>query len=155
MDGLSECFELQNRAYVKKVDIRNKRIETLKGDLDNIKTQYETFKKESTIDAFFKKHTDIVDRTGRRQKDYIKDLNKQVDDFLASDNALEQVKLKEEMLAAKEQEPSGVDSLLIQLQQLSSKVDMPGMPENPLANLDAEREVIMDDFKQALRREAN
>ena len=155
MDGLSECFELQNRAYVKKVDIRNKRIETLKGDLDTIKTQYETFKKESTIDAFFKKHTDIVDRTGRRQKDYIKDLNKQVDDFLASDNSLEQVKLKEEMLAAKEQEPSGVDSLLIQLQQLSSKVDMPGMPENPLANLDAEREVIMDDFKQALRREAN
>ena len=89
MDGLTECFELQDVTYRKKVDVRDKKIEQLKAELEEIKDNFATFKKESTVDAFFKKHTDIVDRTGRRQKDYIKDLNKVVDDYLGNPDELE------------------------------------------------------------------
>ena len=116
MDGLSECFELQNRAFTKKIDIRNKKIDGLRSELEEIKEQYAEFKRESTIDAFFKKHTDIVDRTGRRAKDYMKDLNKQVDAYLDTTDDLEALKMDNERQVAKEAEPSGVDSLLIQLQ---------------------------------------
>ena len=47
-----------------------------------MKEDFYEFSRTQTVDAFFKKHTDVVNRTGRREKDYIKDLNKVVDDFL-------------------------------------------------------------------------
>ena len=115
MDGLSESFELQTVTYTKKVDVRNKKIEQLKTELDAIKASFAEFKKESTVDAFFKKHTDIVDRTGRRQKDYIKDLNKVVDDYLDTPDELESMQgmVDDKRMLAKEAEPSGVESMLI------------------------------------------
>ena len=60
-----------------------------------------------------------------------------------------------ERQAAKEAEPSGVDSLLIQLQQVTRNLDIPGAPENPLAPIDAEKESVMKDFRRALNKEAN
>ena len=37
------------------------------------------------MDAYFNKYHDVVIRTGRKEKDYIKDLVKTVDDFLETD----------------------------------------------------------------------
>lgn len=34
------------------------------------------------MDAYFKKHTEIVNRIGRKEKDYMKDLVKTVDEYL-------------------------------------------------------------------------
>lgn len=44
MDGLSESFELQTVTYTKKVDVRNKKIEQLKTELDAIKASFAEFK---------------------------------------------------------------------------------------------------------------
>ena len=43
------------------------------------------------MDAYFKKYNDVVLRTGRREKDYIKDLVKTVDDFLGDDEGTSSV----------------------------------------------------------------
>ena len=63
--GLSECFEMQNKCYVKKCEIRNKKIEGLNADIAKIKEDFYDFRKNSTMDAYFKKYTDVIMRTGR------------------------------------------------------------------------------------------
>lgn len=80
--GLSECFEMQNKCYVKKCEIRNKKIEGLNADIAKIKEDFYDFRRNSTMDAYFKKYTDVIMRTGRREKDYLKELVHTVDDFL-------------------------------------------------------------------------
>ena len=133
MDGLGECFQLQETSFAKKVEIRNKKIEALQNELEVVKENYAKFKRESTVDAFFKKHTDIVDRTGRSAKDYMKDLNRAVDDYLESTDAESTKKDEAERQVAKEAEPSGADSLLIQLQIMSRNLDVPAPSDNPLS----------------------
>ena len=85
MDGLLECFEVQQKNYLKKVEIRNKKIDSLEGEIKIQKADVYEFKKNSTMDAYFKKYHDVVMRTGRSEKDYLKELTQTVDDFLASD----------------------------------------------------------------------
>ena len=50
-----------------------------------MKSDYHEFKMNSTMDAYFQKHTDVVMRIGRQQKDYMKDLVGTVNDFLKQD----------------------------------------------------------------------
>ena len=85
MDGLLECFEVQQKNYLKKVEIRNKKIDSLEAEIKIQKADVYEFKKNSTMDAYFKKYHDVVMRTGRSEKDYLKELTQTVDDFLASD----------------------------------------------------------------------
>ena len=69
------------------------------------------------MDAYFKKYTDVVMRTGRKEKDYLKELVQTVDNFL-DDSAAASVSTAEERkksMFTKEVEPSGADSLLVQL----------------------------------------
>jgi len=49
-----------------------------------LKDEFTDFKKNSTMDAYFAKHTDLVDRRGRQSKDYMKDLVKTVEDYLGN-----------------------------------------------------------------------
>lgn len=37
------------------------------------------------MDAYFKKHHDVIMRTGRKEKDYLKELQQTVDDFLGAE----------------------------------------------------------------------
>ena len=74
-DGLKECFDVQECNFQKKVEIRNKKIESQKNDINKLKDDFYEFKKNSTMDAYFKKHHDVVMRTGRKEKDYVKDLH--------------------------------------------------------------------------------
>ena len=74
MDGLQECFEVQQKNFQKKVEIRNKKIDGLKSEVVKLKDDFYEFKKNSTMDAYFKKYHDVVMRTGRREKDYLKEL---------------------------------------------------------------------------------
>lgn len=70
------------------------------------------------MDAYFKKYHDVVIRTGRKEKDYIKDLVKTVDDFLEADTFdIEELteKRQGERQVVKDIEPSGVDTMLVQL----------------------------------------
>ena len=66
--------------------MRNKTIESLEFELEELKQDFYEFKKNSTIDAYFRKYgDDVIPRTGRREKDYLKDLVKTVDEFLGDD----------------------------------------------------------------------
>ena len=56
---------MQNKCYVKKCEIRNKKIEGLNADIAKIKEDFYDFRKNSTMDAYFKKYTDVIMRTGR------------------------------------------------------------------------------------------
>lgn len=67
------------------------------------------------MDAYFKKHTDVVNRTGRKEKDYMKDLVRTVDEFLEQDT-FNATSVEDERGLTKDVEPSGVDSLLLGLQ---------------------------------------
>ena len=69
------------------------------------------------MDAYFQKYNDVVKRTGRNEKEYRRDLVKTVDEFLEDkeDDKLHQDKLIEAQSASQLAEPSGVDSLLVQL----------------------------------------
>ena len=59
----------------------------------------------------------MIARTGRHEKDYLKDLVKTVDEFLGEDlESMDAQKLSDERNVAKDCEPSGVDALLVGLQ---------------------------------------
>ena len=72
--GLQECFQLQEKSFVKKIEIRNKKIESLNAEIEQMKEDFYHFKRNSTMDAYFKKYTDVIMRTGRKEKDYLKEL---------------------------------------------------------------------------------
>ena len=67
------------------------------------------------MDAYFKKYTDVIMRTGRKEKDYLKELVHTVDEFLDTTNngSLNTLKMAEERAVSKDAEPSGVDAMLI------------------------------------------
>lgn len=113
MEGLNECFQNMESSFEQKIDSRDRKIEALEGQLAEIKIHFAEFQRESTIDAFFKKHTKIVDRTGRREKDYMKDLNKFVDEYLNQKDMFESMKVSEELQKARDAEPSGAETLLV------------------------------------------
>ena len=113
MDGLHESFELQGKSLEKKIEIRDNKIESLKVELLKMKDDIYDFKKNSTMDAYFKKHTDLVDRTGRRTKDYMQDLVKTVNDFLGDEDTFKASVAEVGRGISKDYEPSGVDSLLL------------------------------------------
>lgn len=47
------------------------------------------FKRNKTIDAYFRKYgDDVIIKTGRKEKDYLKDLVKTVDEFLENDGSI-------------------------------------------------------------------
>ena len=73
---------MQNKCFVKKCEIRNRKIESLQADMTKIKDDFYDFRKNSTMDAYFKKYTDVIMRTGRQEKDYLKELVQTVDEFL-------------------------------------------------------------------------
>ena len=110
MDGLHECFELQAKSLNTKIEVRNKKIESLKEELLKLKDDFHHFKKNSTMDAYFAKHTDLVDRRGRGAKYYMKDLVQVTEDYLGN-----QTKVDEKRIITKDIEPSGVNTLLLQL----------------------------------------
>ena len=63
------------------------------------------------MDAYFKKYTDVINRTGRKEKAYLKELVQTVDDFLEKP-AFNHTAV-EERGAAKDLEPSGLESVLV------------------------------------------
>ena len=109
---------MQNKCYVKKCEIRNKKIEGLNADIAKIKEDFYDFRKNSTMDAYFKKYTDVIMRTGRQEKDYLKELVHTVDDFLTKTDtgSLDTIKMAEERAVSKDAEPSGVDAMLVGIQ---------------------------------------
>ena len=80
----------------KKVDVRNKRIDGLREELTKMKDDFHEFKMNSTMDAYFQKHTDVVMRIGRKQEDYMKDLVGTVNDFLKHDDQNQQQEMMDE-----------------------------------------------------------
>ena len=65
------------------------------------------------MDAYFKKYTDVINRTGRKEKTYLKELVQTVDDFL--DKPAFSHTAVEEPSDFKELEPSGIETLLVEL----------------------------------------
>ena len=100
-----------------------------------MKEDFYHFKRNSTMDAYFKKYTDVIMRTGRKEKDYLKELVQTVDNFL-DDSAVANVNAAEERkksMFTKEVEPSGADTLLVQLSLQNQKEDIPTTSENMIA----------------------
>ena len=66
------------------------------------------------MDAYFKKYQDVVNRSGRSEKEYRKDLVQTVDDFLQDkeDSSLVQKQMIEAQSISRYTEPSGVDTFL-------------------------------------------
>ena len=89
MDGLQECFKLQQKSFQKKIDIRNKKIEGLQQDIEKHKEEFYEFKQNSTVKAYFRKYgDDVVMKTGRKERHYLPELVKAVDEFLETDGRI-------------------------------------------------------------------
>jgi len=87
------------------------------------------------VKAYFRKYgDDIIIKTGRKEKDYLPELVKEVDNFLETDaRILENTDTYEGRQVMKQAEPSGADAMLIQLSQQTKTMDIPHVKENPLA----------------------
>ena len=67
------------------------------------------------MDAYFKKYTDVVNRTGRKEKTYLKELVQTVDDFLDKP-AFNHTAVEDPSKTpsdVKDLEPSGIETLLV------------------------------------------
>ena len=105
------------------------------------------------MDAYFKKYTDVINRTGRKEKTYLKELVQTVDDFL--DKPAFKHTQAEEPGDFKDLEPSGAESALVQLKLMNVDKELPIVSDNPLTKLEEDKPMMMNDFKKTLNSEVN
>ena len=157
MQGLHECFTAEGKQYRRKLEMHAKEIRALERQKNQISQEFEEFKSNESVEAYFAKFQSITDRNDptKSDKEIRDELISKVQDFIDNmqidDTEIMESSRKVSMIKA-----SNVESELKTLAMEGATLKAPTVEDNPMAGaaFETEKKKIFDDLFKELNTEA-